>query len=99
MRLPALLLAVLAAGGCGLLEFYREETAGISPAQLLPLALQEKQYVTDRNLEAKVRGALAARAMHDVEVDVYLEDVTLRGDPRAAEVVKRLSGVKSVRHD
>lgn len=96
MRLSALLLAVLAAGGCGLLEFYREETAGISPAKLVPLALQEKQYVTDRNLEAKVRGALAARGMHAVEVDVYLKQVTLRGDPRAAAVARSVHGVESV---
>lgn len=97
MRLAWLLLALALSSGCGLVGFYRNETAGISPATLVPLYFQEKQYVTDRELEAKVRAALAAQGMQDVEVDVYLKDVSLRGDPRAVEIVKGLYGVKSVR--
>lgn len=92
----AAVLATALLTGCGLVGFYRNETAGISPAKLVPLYFQEKEYVTDRDLEAKVRGALAAQGLDDVEVDVYLKDVSLRGDPRAAEVAKRVHGVKSV---
>jgi hypothetical protein len=97
MRLAWLLLVLPLSAGCGLVGFYRDETAGIAPAKLVPLYFQEKQYVADRELEAKVRGALAARGMRDVEVDVYLKEVTLRGDPRAAEVARSVYGVESVR--
>lgn len=99
MRLPSLLVAVPLLAGCELVGFYRHETAGIGPAGLVPLYFQEKQYVTDRELEAKVRGALAARGMHEVEVDVYLKEVTLRGDPRAVEIARRVFGVKSARRE
>ena len=50
MRLAWLLLLVALLAGCGLVGFYRNETAGISPAELVPLYFQEKQYVTDREL-------------------------------------------------
>lgn len=96
MRTPALLATAVLLAGCELVGFYRSETAGISPAKLVPLYFQERQYVTDRELEAKVRGALAAHGLHEVEVDVYLKDVSLRGDPRAVEVTKGVYGVKSV---
>ena len=42
-------------------------------------------------------GNPAARGMRDVEVDVYLKKVTLRGDPQAAEVARSVYGVESVR--
>jgi len=90
-------LAATFVGGCGLIDFYRNETAGIGPRELVPLYFQEKQYVTDRDLEAKVRAALAAQGVQDVEVDVYLKEVALRGDAKALEVARSVSGVKSVR--
>jgi osmotically-inducible protein OsmY len=91
--------AVLAAallGGCELVSFYRNETAGIGALELVPLYFQEKQYVTDRDLEAKVRAALAAQGLQDVEVDVYLKEVTLRGDAKALEIARSVNGVKAV---
>lgn len=88
---------LLLLSGCEMLGVYRHETAGISPVELLPLYSQEKQYVTDRDLEAKVRAALAAQGLRDVEFDVYLKEVTLRGDPRALEIAGSVNGVKSVR--
>ena len=97
MRLAWLLLMVALLAGCGLVGFYRNETAGISPAELVPLYFQEKQYVTDRELEAKVRAALAAQGVREVEVDVYLKEVTLHGDSRAAEIARSVYGVESVR--
>lgn len=99
MRLPWVLVAVPLLAGCELAGFYRHETAGISPATLVPLYFQEKQYVTDRDLEAKVRAALVAQGMEAVAVDVYLKDVTVRGDSRAVEVAKGVYGVKSVRRE
>lgn len=90
------LLAAASVAGCSLYGFYRNETAGIGPTELVPLYFQEKQYVTDRELEAKVRAALAAQGMKDVAVDVYLKDVTLRGHPGAADVARSVNGVKSV---
>jgi hypothetical protein len=93
----AVILAAASLGACSLYSFYRDETAGIGPTELVPLYFQEKQYVTDRELEAKVRAALAAQGMKDVEVDVYLKEVALRGDAKAAEVARGVLGVKSVR--
>jgi hypothetical protein len=100
VRAPRSLAAVLVAvllGGCELVSFYRNETAGIGARELVPLYFQEKQYVTDRDLEAKVRAALAAQGLREVEVDVYLKEVTLRGDPKALGVAGSVNGVKSVR--
>jgi hypothetical protein len=89
---------LLLLSGCEMLGVYWHETAGISPVELLPLYGQEKQYVTDRDLEARVRAALAAQGMRGVDVEVYLKEVSLRGgDPRALEIARSLSGVKSVR--
>ena len=82
--------------GCELVSFYRNETAGIGARELVPLYFQEKQYVTDRDLEAKVRAALAAQGLQDVEVDVYLKEVTLRGDAKALEIARSVNGVKAV---
>ncbi|MGQ0546117.1 MAG: hypothetical protein ACT4P3_12405 [Betaproteobacteria bacterium] len=96
MRIAVLVAAPLL-GGCELAGFYRQETAGISPAELVPLYFQEKQYAEDRELEGKVRGALAAKGMREVEVDVYLKEVTLQGGPEAAAVARSVRGVKSVR--
>lgn len=96
MKSAAVLAAAAFLAGCELVGFYRNETAGISPVELVPLYFQEKQYVTDRNLEAKVRGTLAARGFHDVAIDVYLQEVTLRGDPRAAAIARSVHGVESV---
>jgi osmotically-inducible protein OsmY len=91
-------IGLLLLSGCEMLGVYRHETAGISPVELLPLYGQEKQYVTDRDLEAKVRAALAAQGMRGVEVEVYLKDVSLRGgDPGALEIARAVHGVKSVR--
>lgn len=95
--MAAALAAVLLLGGCELVSFYRNETAGIGASELVPLYFQEKQYVTDRDLEAKVRAALAAQGLRDVEVDVYLKEVTLRGDPKALEIAGSVNGVKSAR--
>jgi osmotically-inducible protein OsmY len=89
-------VAFLLLSGCEALGVYWNETAGISPVELLPLYGQEKQYVTDRDLEAKVRAALAARGLRDVEVDVYLKEVTLRGDAKALEIARSVNGVKAV---
>ena len=66
MPLTAVLAAALL-GGCELVSFHRNETAGIGALELVPLYFQEKQYVTDRDLEAKVRAALAAQGLQHVE--------------------------------
>jgi osmotically-inducible protein OsmY len=95
MPFTAVLAAVLL-GGCELASFYRNETAGIGLRELVPLYFQEKQYLTDRDLEAKVREALAARGLRDVEVDVYLKEVTLRGDAKALDIARSVNGVKAV---
>jgi osmotically-inducible protein OsmY len=95
MPFTAVLGAALLAG-CELVRFYRNETEGVGALELVPLYFQEKQYVTDRDLEAKVRAALAARGLRDVEVDVYLKEVTLRGDAKALEIARSVSGVKAV---
>jgi len=91
----AVLLWVALLAGCEAARFYFNETAGISPNELLPIALQERQYVDDRNLESKVVGIVGPK----VEVDVYLKEVTLKGPatPEQVAAVKRLSGVKSVK--
>ena len=100
-----LTLAAALLAGCGTLEFYTGQIQGISPAKLVPLYFQEKQYVEDRRLVAAVRGALAAEPAlrgADIEVDAYLKEVTLApvsasGDAlaRAVEVARRVPGVKS----
>jgi hypothetical protein len=98
MRSKLLGMACLLLSGCEALGVYWNETAGISPVELLPLYGQEKQYVTDRDLEAKVRAALAAQGMRGVDVEVYLKEVSLRGDdPRALEIASAVRGVRSVR--
>ena len=79
--------------GCEQLKVYWHETAGISPTELLPLYKQEKQYVTDRELEAKVRAVVGT----GVGVEVYLGAVTLTGaSARDVETAKGVRGVKSV---
>ena len=93
MRLILLIALAPLAVGCEQLKVYWHETAGISPTELLPLYKQEKQYVTDRELEAKVRGAVGP----GVDVDVYLGAVTLTGaSARDAEAARRVRGVNSV---
>lgn len=87
---------LLLLSGCEMLGVYWRETAGISPLELLPLYGQEKQYVEDRDLETKVRAALAAQGMAQVEVDVYLKEVTLHGDDKALAIARSVRGVKSV---
>lgn len=88
-----LVVSMLLLAGCEQAKIYWHETAGISPLKLLPLAEQEKQYVTDRELEAKVRGAVGP----GVEVEVYLGEVTLAGaDAKALEAARSVRGVKSV---
>jgi len=92
MRAPFLLVVALLAG-CEAARIYFHESAGITPGQLLPIALQERQYVDDRNLEAKVKTVVGP----GVEVDVYLKEVTLKGAAaKDVDAVKRLPGVKSV---
>ena len=100
MRHAGAAVAFLLLSGCEALGVYWNETAGISPVELLPLYGQEKQYVTDRDLEAKVRAALAAQGMRGVQVEVYLKEVSLRGDdPRALEIASTVHGVRSVRFE
>jgi hypothetical protein len=90
--IPAILVVLLA--GCEAARIYFHETAGITPAELLPIALQERQYVDDRNLEGRVKAVVGP----NVAVDVYLKEVTLKGaSPREVAAVKGLSGVKSVK--
>ena len=91
----AVLLWIALLAGCEATRFYFNETAGITPGELLPIVFQERQYVDDRNLESKVQGIVGPQ----VEVGVYLKEVTLKGAVTAEQVeaVKRLSGVKSVR--
>ena len=91
----AVLLWVALIAGCESARFYLNETAGISPGELIPIVFQERQYVDDRNLESKVQGIVGPQ----VEVDVYLKEVTLKGavTPEQIEAIKRLSDVKSVR--
>jgi hypothetical protein len=90
----ALLSAVALLCGCEAARIYFNETAGITPGELLPIALQERQYVDDRKLETQVKSVVGA----DVAVDVYLKEVTLKGaSPRETEAVKGLAGVKSVK--
>lgn len=105
MRRAALLIPLLVAG-CSLAEFYAKETEGIGPAKLVPLYFQEKQYVQDRTLEAKVKGALAADpalAGAEIDVAVYKGEVTLTGraEPqqaqRASGRAKDVLGVQSVK--
>jgi hypothetical protein len=92
MRAP-FLLAVALLAGCEAARIYFHESAGITPAQLLPIALQERQYIDDRNLEARVKNVVGP----GVEVDVYLKEVTLKGAAdKDVQAVKRLPGVKSV---
>lgn len=101
LTLGAALLA-----GCEALQFYTGQIQGISPAKLVPLYFQEKQYVEDRRLVAAVRGALAAEPglrVADIDVDAYLKEVTLapvsaseEALARALEVAHRVPGVKSV---
>lgn len=59
-----LVVSLSQASGCEALRTYVYETAGISPARLVPLYFQEKQYVEERELVAKVKGALAASGAH-----------------------------------
>jgi hypothetical protein len=93
MRFAVVIAATLLAG-CEAARVYFQETEGITPAELLPIALQERQYVEDRNLEGKVKAVVGP----SVAVDVYLKEVTLKGaSPREVEAVKALSGVKSVK--
>jgi osmotically-inducible protein OsmY len=105
MRRAAFLIPLLVAG-CSLAEFYAKETEGIGPAKLLPLYFQEKQYVQDRTLEAKVKGALAADpalAGTGIEVGVYKGEATLSGRVtpeqarQAARTAKSVLGVESVK--
>ena len=89
----AILLAVMVLAGCEAARIYFHETAGITPTQLLPIARQERQYVDDRNLEAKVQSTVGP----GVEVDVYLSEVTLKGaSAPQVEAVKKIPGVKKV---
>jgi outer membrane protein TolC len=101
---PLLLLA-----GCALTDFYFDQTEGISPAKLAPLYFQEKQYVQDRTVEARVKGALAAEPMlrgAEIEVDAYKGEVTLMGKTalpeqaaKAAATAQKVFGVESVKTD
>ncbi len=87
-----LVMALLS--GCEAARVYFHESEGISAAQLLPIAQQERQYVDDRNLATRVQAVVGP----GVEVDVYLKDVTLKGArPGDLEKVKRIAGVKSVK--
>jgi osmotically-inducible protein OsmY len=80
--------------------------SGCEQLRLLPLYFQEKQYVEDRELVAKIKGAmLAAPELQGtaIEVDAYLKDVTLRGSAqsrdqaaRAVEIAKSVDGAKLV---
>jgi hypothetical protein len=92
MRAAVLLWMALLAG-CEAARIYFNETAGITPGELLPIAMQERQYVDDRDLEAKVRAVVAP----SVGVDVYLKEVTLRGaSGEDVEAVRRIPEVKKV---
>ena len=97
MKAGLLLAAMLPLVGCEAARVYFHESAGISPLELAPLAAQERQYVEDRNLEAKVKSTVGP----GVEVDVYLKDVTLKGaSPSTLEAmrdaVRKIPGVKKV---
>lgn len=91
----AILLWMALLAGCEAARIYFNETAGITPGELLPIARQERQYVDDRNLEARVKAVVPA----SVAVDVYLKEVTLKGPAGPAEIqaVQGIAGVKSVK--
>jgi osmotically-inducible protein OsmY len=103
--LCALLLLPLA--GCALTDFYFEQTEGISPVKLAPLYFQEKQYVQDRTVEARVKGAFAAEPAlrgAGIEVEAYKGEVTLMGETaspeqaaKAVATAQKVFGVESVK--
>jgi osmotically-inducible protein OsmY len=105
--LCALLLLPLA--GCALTDFYFEQTEGISPVKLAPLYFQEKQYVQDRTVEARVKGAFAAEPAlrgAEIEVQAYKGEVTLMGKTaspeqaaKAVATAQNVFGVESVKEE
>lgn len=80
--------------------------AGCEPFNLVKLYFQEKQYVRDQEVTAKVRSALLADpelAKLPIAVEAYLRDVTLDGTVetaeqarRAARIAENTRGVKKV---
>lgn len=97
---------VLPLAGCALTDFYFEQTEGISPVKLAPLYFQEKQYVQDRTVEARVKGAFAAEPAlrgADIEVEAYKGEVKLMGKAaspeqanKAVATARSVFGVESV---
>ncbi|MGH7805937.1 MAG: BON domain-containing protein [Candidatus Binatia bacterium] len=89
----ALLAAGAGLGGCSKLELAR-------------IYFQEKQYATDREIDAQIEGALLAEsALRGVRVETYLREVELSGAvaipadaARAEELARDVSGVRAVRN-
>lgn len=108
-RRAAAVLLLLPLQGCSLAGFYVDQTEGISPVKLAPLYFQEKQYVQDRTVEARVKGAFAAEpALRDAQiaVEAYKGEVKLTGKAaspeqaaRAVAAAQKVFGVESVKAD
>jgi hypothetical protein len=67
---------------------------GCQALGMLKLAEQEQQYIADRRLQARLLGEFAADpslAGARVEVDVFLLDVTLRGEVGAGQQARMLA--------
>lgn len=81
---------------------------GCQTAKLIGLYFQEKQYVEDRVLVAKLQGELAAHPNlegADIGVDAYLKNVSLSGVATPAQaaqaeaIARAMDDVESVRND
>ena len=93
------LLLLLPVAGCSLADFYFEQTEGIGPVKLVPLYFQEKQYVQDRTVEARVKGAFAAEPAlrgAGIGVEVYDGAVTLTGKASAMQVRQAVETAQAV---
>lgn len=95
LRLAALAVALALSSGC-------------QTAKLIGLYFQEKQYVEDRVLIAKLQGELAAHPElegADIGVDAYLKNVALTGiatpaqAARAEAIAHAMDDVESVRNE
>ncbi len=67
---------------------------GCQTVELLKLAAQEQQYRNDRQLEAKIRGALLADPLlrhAAIDVDVFLMQVVLHGDVSETQRARALA--------